>query len=266
MRRKRGDRRHENCLNLAAGEGDLNELKRRETEFLMAFFAFILLATGGLLALATMQTAAHGRWLSDTAIVSASALRGAGPGRPVVLSGRIDPQIPVSAWDLAIYYGERLEKTKRTSRYGASNGPSEWFRYGPAHRPPFTLVTDEGQLAINGHYAIEEPSVSREFGRLRYSGFRPGDGVLVIGTTVKGGISVRTVYGGGPAQYWKALEALPDRTVGLRWTGLVVMGIGLLVSALWAALRLERVSRSTGRKDTHRNASRSPVGRSGTQH
>jgi hypothetical protein len=240
MRRKRGDRRHENCLNLAVGEVDLNELKRRDTEFLMAFFAFILLATGGLLALATMQTAAHGRWLSDTAIVSASALRGAGPGRPVVLSGRIDPQIPVSAWDLAIYYGERLEKTKRTSRYGTSSGPSEWFRYGPAHRPPFTLVTDDGQLPINGIYAIEEPSIAREVGRLRYSGFRPGDGVVVIGTTVKGGLSVSTVYGGGLAKYWKTAEALPDRIVRLRWVGLAVMGIGLLLSVVWATRRIWR--------------------------
>jgi hypothetical protein len=240
MKRKRRDRRHKDCLDLPVGEVDEKDVKRRDTEFLLAFFGLILLIPGGLTVLAAMQTAANVRRLTERAIVSASALRGAVRGQPVVLSGRIDPKSPVSAWDLAIYYGERLEQTKRTSRYGTSGGQSAWFRYGPARRPPFTLVTGEARLPINGYYAIEQPSVSYEFGRLRFSGFRPGDEVLVIGTTLNGGISVDRVYGGTLAEFWKTRGAQADPIVGLRGVGFSLMGLGLLLFALWVPLRIGR--------------------------
>ncbi len=237
MKWKRRRRRHEDCVDLSVDE---NDAKRLETEFLLAFFGLVLLILGGLTVLVAAQTAANVRRLSDSAIVSVSALRDAVRGQPVVLSGRIDPQSPVSAWDLAIYYGERLEQTKGTSRYGTSAGPSVWFRYGPSRRPPFTLVTDGVQLPINGRYTIEQPSVSHEFGRLRYSGFRPGDKVLVIGTSVKGGISVERIYGGPPAEFWKSRRTQPNQIAVLRGVGFSVMGLGLLLLVFWVPIPIGR--------------------------
>jgi hypothetical protein len=101
-------------------------------------------------------------------------------------------------------------------------------------------VTDEALVPINGRYAIEEPSVSYEFGRLRYSGFRPGDEVFVIGTTAKGGISVARVYGGTPEEFWKTLATLPDRMAGVGRFGFCLIGLGLIPLALWVTLRIGR--------------------------
>lgn len=240
MKRKRRDRRHRDDSDLPVGEVDQEDAKRRDVEFVAAFFTLLLLTTGGLLVLSAIQAAENTRRLSNSAIRSASALRGAVRGQPVVLSGRIDPRTPVSAWDLAIYYGERWEQTIWPGRFGTSAGPSKWFRYGPSHRPPFTLVTDEALVAINGRYTIEEPSASHEFGRLRYSGFKPGDDVLVIGTTVEGGISVARVYGGTPAKFWKTLATLPDETAGVCRYGFCLIGLGLIPLALWVRLRIRR--------------------------
>ncbi len=65
-----------------------------------------------------------------------------------------------------------------------------------SRRAPFNLVTNAGLIPIFGAYVIDRPSTSRETGRLRYAGFRPGDEVLVVGTTAKGGISAVEVSGG----------------------------------------------------------------------
>jgi hypothetical protein len=240
MRKNRRDRRHRVYSDLPVGEVDQKVAKRRDFECVAAFFALLLLTMGGLFVLSAMQEAENARRLSKSTIRSASALRGAVQGQPVVLSGRIDPQTPVSVLDLAIYYGEREERTHGTGRYGGLTGPPRWFRYGPAHRPPFTLVTDGVRLPINGHYAIKEPSVAHELGRLRWSGFQPGDEILVIGTTVEGGISATTVSGGTPTEYWTTLATQPERMAVLRRYGLGLIGLGLIPLALWVRLRGER--------------------------
>jgi hypothetical protein len=241
--RKRRDRRHREFSDLPVCEVDQKDAKRRDEEFVAAFFGLLLVTMGGFFVLSAIPAAENARRLSSSAIRSSSDLRRAVRGQPVVLRGRIDPQTPVSAWDLAIYYGERWEPTKLAGRYGTRAGPSKWFRYGPAHRPPFTLLTDEARLPINGHYAIDAPSFSHEFGRLRYSGFRPGDEVLAIGTTVKGGISVNTVYGGTPAEFWKTRATLRDQIAGLRRCGFWLIGLGLIPLALSIRLRATRPAR-----------------------
>ena len=58
---------------------------------------------------------------------------------------------------------------------------------------------------INGHYAIERPGSNRQLGPDRYVGFSPGDEVLVIGETKKGGVTAHKVFGGTPEEFRKTL-------------------------------------------------------------
>src|SRR5947209_3910056 len=95
MKRERRDRRWRGYTDLPVGDVDQKDAKRRDVEFAAAFFASLLLTTGGFLVGSAIQAAENARRLSHSAIRSASALRGAVGGRPVVLSGRIDPQTPV---------------------------------------------------------------------------------------------------------------------------------------------------------------------------
>ena len=182
MKRKRRDRRHRDDSDLPVGEVDQADAKRRDAEFVAAFFLAPLAHDGGLLALSAIQAAEDARRLSNSAIRSASVF--AVPrGRPVVLSGRIDPR------DTSLGLGPRhlLRRAMGTNHSAGAIWNLEWalkmVSIWPPDRPPFTLVRDEAVVAINGRYAIEEPSASHEIGRLRYSGFRPGDEVVVIGTT-----------------------------------------------------------------------------------
>jgi hypothetical protein len=104
-------------------------------------------------------------------------------------------------------------------------------------------VTNEGLVPIFGPYVIDRPSTSRETGRLRCAGFQPGDNVLVVGTTAKGGISAVEVSGGTRAEFRKTLEERRVLSVAGRYVGLLMMGVGL-PPALWAASRIRRRRRS----------------------
>jgi hypothetical protein len=109
------------------------------------------------------------------------------------------------------------------------------MRHGPSHLPSFTLMTCEGRVPIiGGHYRIERPLAHRELGRLRDSGFGPGDDILVIGATVPRGISADEVFGGTHAQFRQTLEERRGLSVLGRRMGLVLLGLGLLLLALWA--------------------------------
>jgi hypothetical protein len=217
-------------------------LLRRDHQVILMGLALILLALGGLVLVLAKETERVVRRFSGPAIESASDLRRAVDDQPVILQGRIDPRTPTRAWDFAIYVPERLETTKRSSRYADSNGPSVWVRTQPAHRPPFVLATNEGPIPIiNGHYAIERPSTGHELGRFRCSGFRPGDDVLVIGKSAHGGVAAGTVFGGTREEFQKGLQGILIRPG--RIFGGLSMGLGVLVMAVWAAFRFKRPPR-----------------------
>jgi hypothetical protein len=154
-----------------------------------------------------------------------------------MLKGTIEPHTADSAWGLVIYKRERYERTLRPAFRGLAPGPSRWMHGGPPHRPSFTLVTNEGRVPIKGgHYLIEHPTDEREIGRLRVSGFRSGDQVLVVGTCTKRGISVAQVFGGTRAQFRKTLEEQHDMSVTVRRIGFVLIGVAMMPLVPWSLL------------------------------
>jgi hypothetical protein len=70
-------------------------------------------------------------------------------------------------------------------------------------------VTDGERVSIiSRHYTIEHPSAEREFGSVRYVGFCPGDRVLVIGKSAKGGVAAGRNFEGTRAQPGVTPQAL----------------------------------------------------------
>ena len=242
MRPKRRSRRHSKGSNPPYREVDREGDGRREKQVILMSVSLVLLTLGGLSLLMANQTASVVRRFSNRAIQSASDLRGAARGRAVVLRGQIDQQTLASYWGLALYYCEQFDAPPQTNRFGGRSLSPRWVRC-ESFRPPFILVTNGERVPIiNGHYAIEQPSAVRELGRFRCAGFRPGDEVLVIGNTAKGGISAGKVFGGTRAEFWKTLEEQRALIVVERRMGLLLMGLGLLLLALWAAPRIRKAA------------------------
>jgi hypothetical protein len=240
LKRERRVRRRGKSSNGSYREVDVKAGQRRDSQMILMGLAIGLALEGGLWLLSSIQQAARVRRLSNSAILSASALRESAPGQAVILRGAIDPQTANSAWGLVIYDRERYENTVRPAgRLGSVVGPSRWMPSGPSHRPPFTLVTNEGRIPIKGgHYVIERPTDQRELGRQRYSGFRSGDQVLVVGTSAKGGIAAAEVFGGTRAQFRRTLEEQRDLSVTGRRIGFLLIGLGVMLLPPWALLEI----------------------------
>jgi hypothetical protein len=193
------------------------------------FFSLLLLGSGGLTLWVAQETDAMVRRFHSPAIQSASALRGAEQGQPVVLRGRIVAETSDLNWGFAIFDREHLNPGPVLwGRFGGRHGPSTWRPSG-SHHPPFTLVTGEDRVPIlNGHYAIEQPKSVRDFGQDRYVGFVPEDEVLVIGEFKKGGVVAHRVFGGTREEYRKTL--LMNQRVLIpveRVLGCLLMGLSL---------------------------------------
>ncbi len=239
MKRKRRLLRHGRGLTRARGDVDTNGEDSRANPAIWIFLSLALIAMGGFSLLLEKQTESVVRRFSSPAIQSASALRGAPRGQAVVLSGRIDPQTPISGWGLAIYDREHLDPPPVLwGRFGGrQSGPRTWGRRGGVH-PEFTLVTDEGRVAIlNRHYAIERPIWERGSGQDRHVGFKPEDEVLVIGKSEEGGVVAGKVFGGSRGQFRETLEHQQDLVPAERVLGRLLCGLGLVL-ACWVCFRI----------------------------
>lgn len=215
---------------------------------LLAGFAAVLMALGAAFGLGVEPLLTAHR---DRMILRQVAAHRPGStsdaGGPVVLRGRIDPEIrvPVGGGGLALVRAESWR----------INWTWDWELI---HHPDFRLLLTDGSVTVvNGCRRDESDSVghlinaSREPGtgldncyriggkwvvaydesrRRRFLGFRPGDEVHVVGTLHSDGLHATSVFGGSPEEYAATLRssALP-LVIG------VVIGLALVAgSALMA--------------------------------
>ena len=98
MRRKRRLRRDSRNSARPHGEVDPAARGRREVRAILVILALVLIGLGGFVLLLANHTETVVRRFSGPVIDSASDLRRAVDGQPVVLRGRIDPRTPTAAW------------------------------------------------------------------------------------------------------------------------------------------------------------------------
>lgn len=216
-------------------------------ESLIVLVAIAASAVAILLQSMGAESAAMARRLAATSAVPGAEAPALAPGTPLVVEGRVAPETPSGEEGLAIYLRERH---RAGARRGDGSGPagSGTWETDSIHAPPFVLESESGPVRIvNAGYRPDIAPHRAEAGYQdrRFHGFRPGDGVTVLGTAGEGGIAAESVFGGSREEAVRVLtggSADADRWAPVALASAALSAAFLLgywgrVGLLWARER-----------------------------
>lgn len=164
-------------------------------------------------------------------VVEGAAASDTPAGREVVVEGRISAEQPAVFRDFVAYVSEEREQTEGT--------PDPW-RWRERRTPHLLIETPGGGTrVVNDTYDLRNPEASwidpRTINRVerRYSGLRPGEPVVIVGTTAAGGVAAEFVAPGTRESYLRSQER---GALVARWLGRLLAGVGFLLILIAGAL------------------------------
>jgi hypothetical protein len=204
---------------------------KRFSPWLLFLLPFTLWALSGLNTIARTEQRLDAL---ETGLHSATGIREAPPSQSAFIVGRIDPQTPTESSDegLALY---------RVCEFKVDNRCHEIAK----HQPTFTVIDADGPVRIlNEDYVLLEGAatvrIDHAGSSISMAGFRPGDTVLILGTTANGGLVAWEVLKKTPEAYASDLAGQRLGSIRLLTISIVcilLVCIGVVVAHIRAGPR-----------------------------